>query len=56
MHDDENHVDTPTPATLEAQAAAPAISNWRYFLHGHNVFHGQNRTVQPPMNQPHLPR
>ncbi|KAH7356329.1 hypothetical protein BKA66DRAFT_249571 [Pyrenochaeta sp. MPI-SDFR-AT-0127] len=51
IHDDENHVGAHTPTTMEAQAPATRISNWRYFIHGHSVFRSQNGPMPQSMNQ-----
>lgn len=52
LDDEAQLAETPTPAVVEAQTAAP-ISNWRYFLHGHNVFSSSSRRQNP--QQPRQP-
>lgn len=45
----------PTPAAVEAQAPIP-IRNWRYFVHGHNVFTERNGAQQPVQQSTRLQR
>lgn len=42
--EDQAAIDAATPsANIEAQAPAPVVSNWRYFVRGRDVFRNQNR-------------
>jgi len=47
QHDDEAQLVAATPAVVEAQPVVPVVSNWRYFIHGHNVYgnEDQNRNL-----------